>query len=141
MQELKNINLIVIHCSATVEGKDFRAADIRKWHIRDNGWADIGYHYVIDLDGTIERGRPVTTPGAHTKGHNTNSIGICYVGGLSASPDHHAKDTRTPAQKAALIHLLTALRHVFPKAVIRGHRDFAAKDCPCFDAKDEYKNI
>lgn len=136
---MRKINEIIVHCTATSEGKDFKAADIDRWH-RQKGWDGIGYHHVVDLDGTVEPGRPESKVGAHCLKHNTNSIGVVYVGGL-ASDGKTPKDTRTPQQKAALIKLLTELKHRYPGATIHGHRDFAAKACPSFDATTEYKNI
>lgn len=79
---MRKITEFIIHCSATREGQDVTAADIRRWHVKGNGWKDIGYHFVIHLDGTIELGRPIAEVGAHCAGHNAESIGICYVGGL-----------------------------------------------------------
>lgn len=133
---MRAITDIVVHCSATPAGKAFRAADIRRWHTdpppKGRGWPDIGYHFVIDLDGTVETGRPLNIPGAHVEGHNASTIGICYVGGLL---DGKAHDTRTPEQIAAMAALLSTLRRQFPRARIRGHRDFPGvhKDCPSFD--------
>lgn len=135
----RKINEIIVHCTATAEGKDFRAADIDRWH-KAKGWDGIGYHHVVDLDGTVEPGRPESKVGAHCLKHNTNSIGVVYVGGV-ASDGKTPKDTRTPQQKAALIRLLTELKHRYPNASIHGHRDFAAKACPSFDATTEYKDI
>ena len=135
---MRKINEIIIHCADTPEGRDDKAADIRRWH-KAQGWNDIGYHYIIDLDGTIEPGRPVETAGAHCAGHNANSIGICYVGGCNK--EMKPKDTRTDAQKAALLLLLKFLRAKYPEAKIYGHRDFSDKPCPCFDAKTEYENL
>lgn len=137
---MRQINEIIIHCSATKEGANFKAADIKRWHVQGNGWKDIGYHYVVDLDGTIELGRPIDQVGAHTSGHNTNTIGICYVGGLDLSGK--AKDTRTTAQKAAIEKLITALKVCFPTIrKVSGHRDYANKACPCFDAKSAYQRL
>ena len=136
---MRKINEIIVHCTATPEGKDFKAADIDKWH-KQKGWDGIGYHHVVDLDGTVEPGRPESKVGAHCYGHNQNSIGVVYVGGV-ASNGKTPKDTRTPQQKAALSKLLTELKHKYPGATIHGHRDFAAKACPSFDATTEYKNI
>ncbi len=135
----RKINEIIVHCTATPEGKDFKAADIDRWH-RQKGWDGIGYHHVVDLDGTVEPGRPESKVGAHCLKHNTNSIGVVYVGGL-ASDGKTPKDTRTPQQKAALVKLLTEIKHRYPGATIHGHRDFAAKACPSFDATTEYKDI
>ena len=136
---MRKINEIIVHCTATPEGKDFKAADIDKWH-KQKGWDGIGYHHVVDLDGTVEPGRPESKVGAHCYGHNQNSIGVVYIGGV-ASDGKTPKDTRTPQQKAALVKLLTELKHKYPGATIHGHRDFAAKACPSFDATTEYKNI
>ena len=133
---MRKIDLIIIHCSATAEGKDFRAADIDLWH-RQQGWSGIGYHFVVRLDGTLELGRAIALAGAHCKGHNSNSIGVCYIGGLAAD-GKTPKDTRTLQQKKTLANLVRTLKHVFPGAVVRSHRDFAAKACPCFDATREY---
>lgn len=136
---MRQITEIIIHCADTPEGRDVRADEIRRWHKNERGWSDIGYHYVIDLDGTIEAGRDVETAGAHCTGHNAKSIGICYVGGCDAQMQ--PKDTRTEEQKASLLLLLKYLRQRYPKAKIYGHRDFAQKACPSFDAKNEYKEI
>ena len=137
---MRQINYIIIHCSATKAGQDFRAKDIDRWH-RERGWDGIGYHKVIDLDGTIEPGRSEAKPGAHCKGHNSDSIGICYIGGL----DENGKpaDTRTELQKAALAGLVAGYKRRFPNAKVVGHRDMpnVHKACPCFNAKEEYKNI
>lgn len=136
---MRKINEIIVHCAATPEGKNFKAADIDRWH-RERKMKCIGYHYVVDLDGTVEPGRPEIEIGAHCLGHNQYSIGVCYVGGLAAD-GKTPKDTRTAAQKEALLTLLKKLRAKYPKASIHGHRDFAAKACPSFDATTEYKNI
>ena len=138
---MRFFNDIIIHCSATCEDKDIKASDIRRWHKQD-GFEDIGYHYVIDLDGTVEVGRPQDQIGAHCKGHNKDSIGICYIGGLDKFG--LPKDTRTPAQKQALARLiwrltLTALKEGFGLVEVHGHHDYCKwKQCPCFDAHAEY---
>lgn len=155
----RRIDYIVVHCTASPEGQAMTVDDIRKIH-KKQGWADIGYHYVVTLDGKIHQGRDVDLIGAHVAGHNTYSIGVCYVGGLENRPGVaydklKAKDTRTEAQKASLLALLMDLRKLYPKARIQGHRDFSPdkngdgiispcewiKDCPSFDAKSEYRNI
>ena len=132
----RRIDKIIVHCTATKEGKAVMAADIRAWHLRQ-GWSDIGYHYVVGLNGLIEAGRSLDLVGAHCSGHNTGSIGIVYVGGLAAD-GKTAKDTRTEAQKLSLRTMIEILKSFYPRAVVYGHRDFAKKDCPCFDARKEY---
>lgn len=135
---MRKITKIIVHCADTPEGRDDKAADIRRWH-KARGFNDIGYHYVVDLDGTIEPGRDVEIAGAHTTGHNADSIGVCYIGG--ADTDMKPKDTRTDDQKTALRLLLKYLVQKYPGAKIYGHRDFAKKACPCFDAKTEYQKL
>lgn len=131
------INEIIIHCTATPEGKDYTVNEIRRWHII-RGFTDIGYHYIIHPDGAIANGRDVDIAGAHCTGHNANSIGVCYIGGC-AKDGKTPKDTRTHEQKASLASLLVDLRRLYPNATIHGHRDFANKACPSFDATKEYK--
>jgi N-acetylmuramoyl-L-alanine amidase len=133
---MRAINKIFIHSSATPEGRHHTAADICGWH-RQRGWKQIGYHYVIQLDGTVEEARNKSIAGAHVVGHNTNSIGICYIGGTDAAGK--AKDTRTPAQRMALLKLLQDLKEKYPNAEILGHKDAGSTDCPSFDAREEYK--
>ena len=140
------INKIIVHCTATPEGQPRTVAQIRLDHMNNNHWADIGYHYVVYLDGSVHNGRDVDLVGAHCEGQNANSIGVVYVGGLENKPGTpynklKAKDTRTKEQKAALLKLLKDLRRIYPKAKIYGHRDFSSKECPSFNAKEEYKNI
>lgn len=136
---MRTINEIIVHCTATPEGKDFKAKDIDRWH-RERGWKKIGYHYVIDLDGTIEKGRGENEVGAHCSGRNAHSIGVVYVGGL-AKDGKTPKDTRTEAQKEALWKILISLIIKYPDATIHGHNEFSSKACPCFSVKEEYKDI
>lgn len=133
------ITEIIVHCTATPAGKDYTVEDIRRWHLKQ-GWSDIGYHYVVYRDGSVHTGRDVHVAGAHCEGHNTHSIGVAYVGGMTRDGSR-AADTRTVAQAEKLEHLLRALRALYPSARIRGHRDFAAKACPSFDATKEYQYI
>ena len=132
---MRKIDDIIVHCTATPEGRDVTVAEIRKWHVA-RGFADVGYHYVVYLDGSVHVGRAVEQVGAHCKGHNTRSIGVCYVGGL-ASDGVTAKDTRTTRQKEGLRSLVKLLQLRFPLAKVHGHRDYAAKACPCFDVASE----
>ena len=155
----RRINYIVVHCTATPEGQDKTVEQIRAEHKRQ-GWSDIGYHYLVTLDGKVHAGRDVDIAGAHVAGHNSDSIGIAYVGGLENDPKKtyqqlKAKDTRTDAQKAALLSLLMDLRRFYPEAKILGHRDFSPdknhngtiepsewiKSCPSFDARLAYRNV
>jgi N-acetyl-anhydromuramyl-L-alanine amidase AmpD len=144
---MRYIDLIVIHCTATEEGKEYSVEDVTKWH-KTRGFRTIGYHFLIHLDGTISEGRPVKEIGAHAKGYNRRSIGICYVGGLK---DGKPYDTRTDAQKESLKCLVKGLTAVYPLIDIVGHRDLSAdlngdgiisksewmKSCPCFSVKSE----
>lgn len=136
---MRKITEIIVHCSATPEGRHTTVGDIRAWH-KQRGFKDIGYHYVVYLDGSIHAGRAENVIGAHCTNHNRYSIGVCYVGGMTKDMKH-AKDTRTDAQKKALVQLLKQLKKKYPQAKIYGHRDFAAKACPSFDAKNEYKSL
>ena len=136
---MRIINEIIIHCSATPEGKDYTVEQIRQWH-KQRGFSDIGYHYVIYRDGSIHSGRPIERIGAHCLKHNAHSIGVCYIGGV-AKDGKTPKDTRTDAQKESLIKLIKELKTKYPKATVHGHREYANKACPCFDAKNEYENL
>ena len=135
----RTIKELIVHCSATPEGKDYSVDTIRQWHLQ-RGFSDIGYHYVIYRDGSIHIGRDESIIGAHCTGHNTNSIGVCYIGGC-ASDGKTPKDTRTTEQKQSLVKLLKELKTKYPQASIHGHRDFANKACPSFDATKEYRSI
>jgi len=135
---MRQINKIIIHCSATPEGRKTSAEEIKSWHL-ERGFSDIGYHYIIHLDGSISYGRNIDKIGAHSRGQNKMSIGVCYIGGLDECLD--PKDTRTPQQKESLLILLKTLKKLHSKAVIYGHRDFSEKACPSFNAFDEYKFI
>ena len=135
----RNIKELIVHCSATPEGKDYSVDTIRQWHLQ-RGFSDIGYHYVIYRDGSIHTGRDESIIGAHCTGHNTNSIGVCYIGGC-VSNGKTPKDTRTEAQKVSLLKLLSELKKKYPEAKVYPHYKFAAKACPSFNAEEEYKNI
>lgn len=131
---MRDITEIIIHCTATPEGRDYTVEQIREWH-RQRGFADVGYHFIIHLDGSVDRGRPIAQIGAHCQGHNTNSIGVAYVGGL-ASDNKTPKDTRTDRQRASMRNLLRELHTQFPRATVHGHYEFAKKECPCFDVSE-----
>ena len=150
---MRTIDKIIIHCSDSPEGRNDKAEDIRKWH-KQRGFKDIGYHYVIDLDGTVEQGRPIEQAGAHCTGHNAHSIGICYIGGAYWRDGVNAKgkpikgkdgkavliskDTRTIQQRIAMKELVAQLLDRFTEATVHGHREFANKACPCFDVQAEF---
>lgn len=136
---MRKIDKIIIHCSATPEFKDFDVEDIRDWHVNGNGWSDVGYHYIIKLDGEIQTGRPVKKIGAHVKGKNRSSIGVCYIGGMDKFMSEWI-DTRTEKQKESLLILIKDLQDKFPGSIVYGHKDFTNKKlCPSFNAKEEYK--
>ena len=140
---MRKINKIIIHCAATPEGKDYTVEQIRQWHTapkpKGNGWRDIGYHFVIYRDGSVHAGRPIEQIGAHTSGYNANSIGICYIGGW-AKDGKTPKDTRTEAQRSALVKLVAELRAKFSGATVHGHNEFANKACPSFSVQKEFHN-
>ena len=156
---MNKIDSIIIHCSATRAGQDFRAKDIDHIH-KQRGFAQIGYNFIIDLDGTVENGRPLSIDGAHcnTKGfsevsYNKHSIGICYIGGLDITGQ--PADTRTETQKNALRDLVAKLCKEYDIVELLGHRDTSPdlngngevepaeyiKACPCFDVRSEFSNF
>lgn len=128
---MRTITLIIIHCSATLEGRSLSFEECRRDHIMHRHFRDIGYHFYITRDGTVHDGRPIEKVGAHCEGHNSHSIGICYEGGLDANGK--PADTRTEAQRKALKSLVERMHRLFPKALIVGHHDLnPRKACPCF---------
>ena len=133
---MRSIDLIVIHCSATRENRRYTLMQLIRDH-RDR-FSFTGYHYYISRDGTVTQTRHEQLVGAHARGYNQHSLGICYEGGLDANGQ--PKDTRTWRQKRALLQLLKRLKKEHPQAQILGHRDLPGvkKACPCFDAKSEY---
>ena len=137
---MRNIKEIIVHCSATREGQNIPVETIRKWHVEGRGWTDIGYHFYIDINGNIYKGRDISRSGAHCKGHNRYSIGICYCGGVEAD-GKTPKDTRLDCQKEALTAVLRTLKAMYPDAVIHSHNDYATKACPAFNATEDYKHL
>jgi len=129
------IKALTVHCSATGPSINWRAKDIDRAH-RLRGFLRIGYHYVIGRDGLLETGRPENMVGAHVEGHNTGNIGICMIGGVAAD-GKTPQNNFTPEQFKTLRKLLVDLLAKYPKAEIKGHRDWPGvrKDCPCFDVK------
>ena len=137
---MRNINKLIIHCSATRECDDsVNASVIDRWH-KARGWKGCGYHFIVLIDGTIETGRMIDEVGAHVKGINKSSIGICYIGGLEKD-GKTPKDTRTPNQKESLLLLIKTLKKIYPEATLHGHNEFSNKACPSFDVQSQYKNI
>lgn len=136
---MRKINKIIVHCTATPAGRNVTAKEIDTWH-RQRGFNGIGYHYVVKLDGVVEKGRPVEKIGAHCKDQNANSIGVVYVGGM-CHDNTKPMDTRTPEQRVALSKLIAELKRTYPGATIHSHYEFAPKACPCFDAAKEYAEL
>lgn len=126
----REINRIIVHCAYTPASMDVNAATIDKWH-REKGWMGIGYHYVITRDGTVELGRDIERSGAHTKGQNANSIGVCLAGGMNATKNG-PEINFTDEQYDALHDLLKALQGKYSDATLHGHYEFAPKSCPNF---------
>lgn len=134
------VKYVVVHCTATPEGRDVTAEEVNQWHQRERGFMMIGYHYLIKLDGTIEQGRPEWMQGAHCAAGNMNkkSIAVCYVGGLTAD-GKVTKDTRTIEQKLAMDYLIGDLKQRYPGVKVIGHCDVnKGKACPCFNVQAEY---
>jgi hypothetical protein len=131
--ERQSTNYLVVHCSASPPGLDIGAAEIRQWH-KVRGWSDIGYHFILRRDGRIEEGRPADEVGCHVKGHNSDTLALCLVGGVDQR--QRPQNNFTDAQRASLRQLVGALSARYPQAKVIGHRDFpgVAKACPCFDA-------
>jgi len=135
---MRKINTIIVHCSATTARHDIGVEEIRDWHVNGNGWSDIGYHYVIRLDGQIEDGRPIERSGAHARGHNAESIGICLVGGIG---DNGKADANfSIEQYISLRQLIIDLKSKYDIVKIIGHRDVSKKDCPCFSIQGLIRN-
>lgn len=137
---MRKISEIILHCSATREGKAFSVSDIDRWH-RERGWKGCGYHYVITLDGKVEQGRPEQVAGAHCTGRNNESIGVCYIGGCDMVGK--SKDTRTPEQKKAMVTLVRQLMQTHGIGIddVRCHNEFSTKACPSFSIEKFRKEL
>lgn len=136
---MRHINEVIIHCSDTppkwMQGAklDDQIAEIRRWHVEERGWSDIAYHYIIGRDGSVGFGRPLETAGAHTKGHNANSIGVCLIGGKGGVADGQFRDSFTFEQESALRKLIDDLQRTYPEITkVTGHNQHSRKACPCF---------
>ena len=130
---MREIDDIIIHCTATRKNRPYTVEDIRRSHLK-RGFDDIGYHYLIYLDGTVHVGRPIEIAGAHAYGHNQHSIGVCYVGGL----DRRGRpcNTLNRAQERSLVMLIKVLQSIFPQAGLHGHNEYSEKECPCFNVAE-----
>jgi len=133
---MRLLNRIILHCTATRVGEELDVSQIDKWH-KDRGFSEIGYHYVIYANGTIATGRDIRKKGAHVKGHNHDSVGVAYVGGL----DNNLvpQDTMTMQQELAFLHLVNSLRVVFGDLSVHGHNEYSNKACPSFEVQEKYK--
>lgn len=135
---MRVIDEIIVHCSATppewMAGETLwqKRGEIKRWHLA-RGWSDIGYHFLIDRDGTTTTGRPVERIGAHVAGHNTGTIGVCLIGGHGSAETDAFSDNFTPAQDKALRQMLADLAAQFGARKITGHNQYAAKACPGFN--------
>lgn len=137
---IQEVKFLVVHCSATRAALDIGKKEIDQWH-RQQGWLEIGYHFVIRRNGNVETGRPVDRPGAHARGFNHLSLGICMVGGVAAN-GKDAENNFTPEQFASLTKLLHELKQKSPNAEVLGHRDLpnVHKACPSFDVREWWKS-
>ena len=139
---MRKITEIIIHCSATWRGwmgnntTSEKVAEIRDWHVRDNGWSDIGYHFLIDRDGAVAEGRPLDRAGAHVVGHNTGTIGVCLIGGHGSTETDAFHDHFNVGQNHSLKVLLAKLQARFGTLKITGHNQYAAKACPGFSVPE-----
>ncbi len=135
-----DVDYIAVHCAATGPNMDIGVAEIREWH-KERGWSDVGYHFIIRRDGTLEFGRELDEPGAHVRGFNYSSLGVCMIGGVDSKgvPENNFTDE----QFSSLESLLTALKVLYPLAKVRGHRDFpgVTKQCPCFDVETWLQSV
>ena len=137
---MRNIDTIIIHCTATKAGEDWDIDDVRRWHVAGNGWSDVGYHALIRLDGTIEYGRPIARQGAGVKGHNKNSLHVVYVGGLNA--DGKPQDTMTAAQVRSLYAYVHGVVTVLGAMELIGHNDLTdEKACPSFKVLQKFPSL
>lgn len=133
------VDTIFIHCSATrpdwMIGKSFvsRVAEISRWH-KQRGWTAIGYHWIIDRDGSVARGRPENNVGAHVQGHNIGSLGICLIGGFGSNENDPFEKNYTPDQEASLRKLIEDIKGRTEIKRVRGHNEVSAKACPGFNA-------
>ena len=140
LSSTRDIKLIVIHCADTYSRMDIGAKEIKEWHTSTpRYWSDIGYHFVIRRDGTLEIGRPLNRNGAHCKGYNKSSIGICYAGGKG--DNNKPKDNRTNEQKKTLSALVISLQAEYPNVEVKGHNELSNKNCPSYDVQKDMNSL
>ena len=132
---MRKLDRIILHCTATPEGRHVDVDTIRNWH-KMRGWSDVGYHFIIYIDGSVHVGRAVEKTGAHVAGHNATTIGVVYVGGTDAAGN--AKDTMNAAQETAFVNLVKHLRDQYGPLTLHGHNEYAAKACPSFKVKNKF---
>lgn len=135
---MRQISSVIIHSSATMPNMDIGYDEIYDWHVNGNNWRDIGYHYIIRRNGQVERGRSIKEIGAHTKGFNAFSIGICVVGGINKKGQADVNFTR--AQWNMLDALTNELVLLYDLKIVKGHRDYANTKCPGFDVQSWWRN-
>ena len=141
---MRPVNEIIIHCTATRPGwwKDKTAAEktaeLKRWHVEERGWRNLGYHYTIDRDGTITEGRPMSENGAHTKGRNKNTCGVALFGGFGSTSNDRFNENFTPEQMASLQQLIADLMNTYPITKVSGHNQYAAKACPGFTVSNYF---
>jgi hypothetical protein len=135
---MRPIGEIIIHCTATradwwaTRTLNQKVAEVRRWHVSERGWKDIGYHFLIDRDGKVAPGRPVEKEGAHVMGHNTGTIGIALFGGHGSASTDSFLDNFTAEQDRALRKLIAEITEHRPPMKVSGHNQYAAKACPGF---------
>lgn len=137
---MRQIDEVILHCTATPWQREVDIEEIRRWHTQGNKWADVGYHYLIQHDGCLQVGRQLEVAGAHTKGHNSHSVGVAYAGGIKE--DGSPGDTMTPEQEETFEHLFFALQLVLGKPLLlSGHNDYNEhKSCPGFKVSEKWAN-
>ena len=145
---MRKIDTLIVHCTATRsdwwEGRpaEDKVNEVRRWHTQERGWSDIGYHFLIDRDGTVVDGRPIERSGAHAKGFNKTSVGIALFGGHGGSQDDKFDENFTPQQDRALRRLIAQLRMEYPAiTTIMGHNEVSPKMCPCFEVSSWLSNV
>lgn len=142
----RGVEKIILHCAATPEGRDVTSTTIGEWHkargFSNRGGTYVGYHFVIHRDGRIEACKPEGVRGTHAYPWNSNSIGVCYIGGV-AKDGKNPKDTRTPEQLESMERLVRELLKAYPGADVLGHRDVpgVAKACPSFDVRAWWRSV